>query len=160
MLGNDSILPFHSGNRFYISKPGVYNFISTIGFGSHNEFRSIDEIWQKLADDGEIRDSHIVAKSGKIKSISFSVFLDRSKISDFTPPVATLYGISDGSTIEVVAKDVVTLSFLEGSIDLNIPKFVAVGTRLILVVRFHCTIINIETSPESPIKFQANVIME
>jgi len=160
MLRNDKILPFHSGNKFQISKPGNYNFISTIGFGNHTEFQSIDEIWQKLSDDGGLEDSFIVAKSGKIKSISFFVSLNSSKISSFETPIATLYGISGESGIEVAAKDFITLSLLKGSIDLNVPKFVAAGTRLILVVRFHCTITNIETSSEPPIKFQASVIME
>ena len=158
--GPGTIIPYASGDRFNVIGFGDTKVISTIGFGSHHEFSSVNDALQNS------EDVFIVPRDGRIRSLFLAVFLDLSKFLNFALPSAELWrSTNGGSTFEqfpfpIVAETFTgTSPYATGSIELLIPEPVSKGTQLLLVITFNFTVGN-ETPQNVLMGFRAGLDIE
>jgi len=160
--GPGTIIPYGSGQRFAFPGFGDSRIISTIGFGDHHEFFSV----QNALD--ESQDIFIVPRNGKIKSLFFSAFVDQNFITSFDSPIAELWRSTDGGNtynqfanpVVAVASDLTNLPYATGNIKLNPGEDVTEGDHLILVILFNFNVSGVEVPQLVPMAFRAGLLIE
>jgi len=159
--GPGTIIPYASGDRFPIANlVGRSKVISTIGFGSHHEFSSVNDALQNS------EDVFIVPRSGRVRSLYCSVFLDQNNIVDVFGVSAELWRSTNGNNfnqfpfpISATFTGAIGSSYLNGSINLIIPEPVSAGDNLILVITFEFGVLG-ETPRTVLMGYRAGVDIE